>query len=255
VSFTGSTATGKAIMALAADGLKRLTLELGGNDAMIVCEDADVSAAARAAAVGRFFNAGQACIATKRIYVHRSHYDTFVQLVSERATKLDVGDGFDPAVRMGPLHSDAQRRSVEGFVADATSRGGRVTTGGRRPDAGPGYFFSPTVLVDVPDDAKLVRDECFGPVLPVFAFDRIEDAFARANATVFGLGSSIWTNDVELQERAVRELDAGYTWINDIATDYETMPFGGVKESGFGNERGAEALAEYTSLKSVVSSL
>jgi len=251
VSFTGSTATGKAIMALAAKGLKRLTLELGGNDAMIVCEDADVVSAARAAAVGRFFNAGQACIATKRIYVHRSKYDEFVARVSERAAKLPVGDGFDPNVRMGPLHSQPQRESVEGFVRDALERGAKAAAGAKRPDS-KGYFFEPTVLVDVPDNARLIREECFGPVLPVMAFDSIDEAFARANSTVFGLGSSIWTSDVALQERAVRELDAGYTWINDIATDYDRLPFGGVKESGFGKERGTEVLNEYLELKSVV---
>jgi acyl-CoA reductase-like NAD-dependent aldehyde dehydrogenase len=252
VSFTGSTATGKAIMALAAKGLKRLTLELGGNDAMIVCEDADIVSAARAAAVGRFFNAGQACIATKRIYVHRSKYDEFVERVSERAAKLPVGDGFDPNVRMGPLHSQPQRESVEGFVGDALERGARAAAGGKRPDKSKGYFFEPTVLVDVPDNARLIREECFGPVLPVMPFDSIDEAFARANATVFGLGSSIWTSDPALQERAVRELDAGYTWINDIATDYDRLPFGGVKESGFGKERGTEVLGEYLELKSVV---
>jgi succinate-semialdehyde dehydrogenase/glutarate-semialdehyde dehydrogenase len=252
VSFTGSTTTGKAIMALAAKGLKRLTLELGGNDAMIVCEDADVVSAARAAAVGRFFNAGQACIATKRIYVHRSKYDEFVERVTERAAKLPIGDGFDPNVRMGPLHSQPQRESVEGFVRDAVAQGAKASAGGKRPDAGKGYFFEPTVLVDVPDNARLIREECFGPVLPVMPFDSMDEVIARANSTVFGLGSSIWTNDKAVQERAVRELDAGYTWINDIATDYDRLPFGGVKESGFGKERGTEVLGEYLELKSVV---
>src|SRR5579872_3543075 len=147
VSFTGSTATGKAIMALAAKGLKRLTLELGGNDAMIVCADADIVGAARAAAVGRFFNAGQACIATKRIYVQRAKYAEFVERVTERAQKLPVGDGFDPNVRMGPLHSQPQRESVEGFVRDALERGAKAAAGAKRPDS-KGYFFEPTVLVD-----------------------------------------------------------------------------------------------------------
>lgn len=254
VSFTGSTATGKAIMALAAKGLKRLTLELGGNDAMIVCADADIVAAARAAAVGRFFNAGQACIATKRIYVQRTKYGEFVERISERAQKLPVGDGFDPNVRMGPLHSQPQRESVEGFVSDAVARGAKIAAGGKRPDKGAGYFFQPTVLIDVPDGARLIREECFGPVLPVMPFDTLDEAFERANETVFGLGSSIWTGDSAIQERAVRELDAGYTWINDIATDYDRLPFGGVKESGFGKERGMEVLAEYLELKSVVRS-
>lgn len=254
VSFTGSTATGKAIMALAAKGLKRLTLELGGNDAMIVCADADIAGAARAAAVGRFFNAGQACIATKRIYVQRAKYGEFVERVSERAQKLPVGDGFDPNVRMGPLHSQPQRESVEGFVSDAVAHGAKIAAGGKRPDKGAGYFFQPTVLIDVPDDARLIREECFGPVLPVMPFDTLDEAFERANETVFGLGSSIWTSDSAVQERAVRELDAGYTWINDIATDYDRLPFGGVKESGFGKERGMEVLGEYLELKSVVRS-
>ena len=252
VSFTGSTTTGKAIMTLAAKGLKRLTLELGGNDAMIVCRDADLVGAARAAAVGRFFNAGQACIATKRIFVERSHYKKFVEMVAERAAKLPVGDGFDPNVRMGPLHTELQRHGVEGFVNDARAHGAEVVAGGKIPEKGPGYFYEPTVLVDVPDDARLLHDECFGPVLPVMPFDSIDEAFARANETAFGLGSSIWTNDPKLQARAIVELDAGYTWINDIATDYDRLPFGGVKESGFGKERGDEVIYEYLELKSVV---
>jgi succinate-semialdehyde dehydrogenase/glutarate-semialdehyde dehydrogenase len=239
-------------MALASKGLKRLTLELGGNDAMIVCQDADIVGAARAAAVGRFFNAGQACIATKRVYVHRSKYDEFVERVSERATKLPIGDGFDPGVRMGPLHSAPQRESVEGFVRDAVERGAKASAGGARPKSGAGYFFEPTVLVDVPESARLLSDECFGPVLPVMPFDTLDEAFERANGTQFGLGSSIWTTDAATQARAARELDAGYTWINDIATDYDRLPFGGVKESGFGKERGVEVLNEYAELKSVV---
>lgn len=253
VSFTGSTATGKAIMALAAKGLKRLTLELGGNDAMIVCADADLAGAARAAAVGRFFNAGQACIATKRIFVERPQYKKFVEMVAERAAKLPVGDGFDPNVRMGPLHSDLQRHGVEGFVDNARAGGAKAVAGGKRPEGkGPGYFYEPTVLMDVSDDARLLHEECFGPVLPVMPFDSLDEAFARANASVFGLGSSIWTDDPKVQARAVVELDAGYTWINDIATDYDRLPFGGVKESGFGKERGDEVVYEYLELKSVV---
>lgn len=256
VSFTGSVPTGRAIMELAAQGVKRLTLELGGNDPMIVCHDADVGLAARAAAIGRFFNAGQACVATKRLYVERSILDDFVGQVTERASKLEVGDGFATGVRVGPLHSEAQRASVEGFVHDATARGSKIAVGGGRPSsAGPGYFHEPTVLVDVPDEAAIVNDECFGPVMPIFAFERVGDAIERANASSFGLGSSIWSQDPERIEAAVRQLDAGYTWVNDVAIDHDEMPFGGVKQSGFGKERGTEVLNEYTALKSVVEEL
>jgi acyl-CoA reductase-like NAD-dependent aldehyde dehydrogenase len=255
VSFTGSTATGRAIMAAAAPSVKRLVLELGGSDPMIVCDDADLDGAARAAAVGRYFNCGQACIAVKRLYVMEAVYEALLERLSARVAALEVGNGLDPGVRIGPQHTEAERAKSLGMIEDALDRGAKLLVGGSVPDA-PGLqrgsFLQPTVLVEVPPDARVVTEECFGPVLPVVKVGSFEEALEAANRSVYGLGSSIWTKSADRAETAVAALDAGYTWVNDIATDYDAMPFGGVKQSGFGRERGVEGLEEYVALKSVV---
>ena len=255
ISFTGSTRVGKEVMATAAEGLKRLTLELGGNDALIVHHDADLDAVVDAAVSSRFFNAGQGCIATKRIYAHTSIHDAFTRQLSERVADLRVGDGFTEDVKVGPLHSAQQRDSVERLAKDAIERGARVAVGGGRPDgAGPGYFFEPTVIVGTSDDAELMREECFGPVLPIFTYESISEAIDKANSTRYGLGSSVWTSDPAVIEASIDMLQAGYTWVNTPAFIYDAMPHGGVKESGFGKEKGFEALDEFTVLKSVIRS-
>lgn len=256
VSFTGSTATGKTIMAQAAGSVKRLTLELGGSDPMIVSADADLEGAARAAAVGRYFNCGQACIAVKRVYVEAPVFDEFIELVAARVDKLKVGDGRDPEVRVGPQHSEQQLESTLGFVEDALDRGATLVRGSSDRLRGNGYdsghYMAPVVLADPAEGSMVLTEECFGPVMPVISVPNLDEALTRSNESRYGLGSSIWTTSEESAARAISTLEAGYTWVNDIATDYDPMPFGGIKESGFGKERGLEVLSEYVSPKAVV---
>lgn len=255
VSFTGSTATGRAIMAAVAPTVTRTVLELGGSDPLIVCDDADVDNAARATAVGRFFNCGQACVAVKRVFVMDAVYEDFLAKVVDRAQRLELGDGKRPGVRVGPQHTPAERQKSLRMITDAVERGAKVVAGGAVPDAPElmaGYFLEPTILTDVSPDAVIMNEECFGPVLPVTRVHSFDEALAAANRTIYGLGSSVFTTSARRAEEAVDRLDAGYTWINDIATDYDALPFGGVKQSGFGRERGVEAIDEYVSLKSVV---
>jgi acyl-CoA reductase-like NAD-dependent aldehyde dehydrogenase len=255
VGFTGATDTGKNVMRTAADTLKHVTLELGGSDPMIICDDADLDEAISSASVGRFFNCGQACLAVKRLYVFDSVYKYVVDKLTEKVQRLTVGDGFDPKARIGPLHTDGQRKEVEDQVADALARGGRVVAGGKRPEGKQyekGNFLLPTLVVDVPDDAKLAQDECFGPALPIFKVKNIEEAVERANNSIYGLGSSVYTSDLYKAHYAAEKLQAGYTWVNSAQIIFDEMPFGGWKQSGLGQEHGLEALEHYTMAKSVV---
>ncbi|MEK6619371.1 MAG: aldehyde dehydrogenase family protein [Chloroflexota bacterium] len=256
VAFTGQTETGKRIMKLAADNVTRVTLELGGSDPMIVCDDADIRRATAAAAIGRFFNAGQACLAVKRVYLFAQIAEEFMAKIADRAAKeWKVGDGLQEGVKMGPLHTERQRAEVEAQVADAVKRGARVLAGGKRPE-GPGFdrgwFMEATVLADVPEDSRMATEEVFGPALPVFIVSDLDEAIAKANASVYGLGSSIWTKDLARARRAAEQIEAGYTWVNDIQVAYDQLPFGGVKQSGFGKEHGIEAMDGYLEKKSVV---
>jgi acyl-CoA reductase-like NAD-dependent aldehyde dehydrogenase len=255
IGFTGATDTGKQVMRTAAETLKHVTLELGGSDPLIICDDADLDEAISAAAVGRFFNCGQACLAVKRLYVFESVADYVIEKLAEKVKKLTVGDGFDPKARLGPLHTDGQRKEVEEQVADAVKRGGRVIAGGKRPEGKQyekGNFLYPTLVVDVPDDAQLAQDECFGPALPIFRVKDIEEAVERANNSIYGLGSSIFTSDLYKAHYAAEKLQAGYTWVNSAQLIFDEMPFGGWKQSGLGQEHGVEALDHYTMAKSVV---
>jgi len=255
ISFTGSTATGKMIMRDAADGVKRLVLELGGSDACIVASDADIDAAAKGAAVGRFFNCGQACVAVKRVYVESSIADEFIERMEKRVRSLTVGNGFAPGVRIGPQHLKSERERTMQMIHDALQRGGKLLCGGDIPDSkelARGYFINPTVILDVPEESLIMREECFGPALPINVVANFEEGIQKANSSRFGLGSSVWTSDPEKAVYATRMLDTGYTWINDIASDYDGLPFGGTKESGFGRERGKGSILEFTSTKSVV---
>lgn len=255
IGFTGETETGKHIMEVASRELKHITLELGGSDPMIVCDDADVDAAASAASVGRFFNCGQACLAVKRLYVFDSIYDEFMQRFVPRAQRLKVGNGMKPDSRMGPLHTAGQRAEIEQMVEDALSRGGRVVFGAKRPEGEEyerGHFYLPTILENVPEDALMVREECFGPAIPVFRVKDLEEAIEKANNSKYGLGSSIWTRDLRRARIGAERLEAGYTWVNSIQVAYDELPFGGTKWSGFGKEHGLEALNFYTEEKSVV---
>ena len=255
IAFTGQTETGMHIMGIAARGVKRITLELGGSDPAIVCDDADVEKAARAVAIDRFFNAGQACLAVKRLYVFAQVAEQFMQLISSRAQRLKVAPGMSEGAQMGPLHTAQQRAEVEAQVQDAITRGAKVLVGGKRPegtDYDKGNFYMPTVLRDVPDDSRMATEEVFGPALPIFVVKDLGEAIDKANASRYGLGSSIFTRDLAKAKVAAERLDAGYTWVNTIKVAYDELPFGGVKQSGFGKEHGLEALDGYLEKKSVV---
>jgi acyl-CoA reductase-like NAD-dependent aldehyde dehydrogenase len=255
VGFTGATATGKHVMEVAAQTIKRVTLELGGSDPMIVCDDADIDEAASAASVGRFFNCGQACLAIKRLYVFDKVFDDFVSRLIPRVEKLRVGNGLEQGILLGPLHTAAQRAEVEDQVGDAVKRGARVLVGGKRPAGEPfekGNFYQPTVLVDVDEQSKVVTEEVFGPALPVIRVKDLDEAIEKANNSIYGLGSSIWTRDINRANEAAERLEAGYTWVNSPQIIFDELPFGGVKQSGVGKEHGNEALDYYMETKSVV---
>ncbi len=255
VGFTGSTETGRIVMAGAASTIKRVTLELGGSDPMIVASDADVDRAVSAASVGRFFNCGQACLAIKRVFLFESIADEFTEKLVQKVKKLKVGAGHEEGVQLGPLHSEEQRAKLEAQVEDARRRGATFLAGGERPKGGAfdaGMFYLPTLLTNVDPAAKVATEEVFGPVLPIFRVKDLDEAIERANASIFGLGSSIWTRNLDVATRAAERLEAGYTWINSVNKIYDELPFGGFKQSGVGQEHGCEALEHYQATKSVV---
>jgi len=256
IAFTGQTKTGKRIMQLAAENVTRVTLELGGSDAMIVADDADIRRATAAAAIGRFFNAGQACLAVKRIFLFDKIAEEFMTKFTDRAQKeWKLGDAFAADTKMGPLHTETQRAEVESQVADAVKRGAKVLAGGQRPDGdayAKGWFYPATVLSEVPEDSRMAKEEVFGPAVPLFIVKDLDEAIAKANSSIYGLGSSIFTKDMAKARKAAEQLEAGYTWVNDIQVAYDQLPFGGAKQSGFGKEHGIEAIESYTEKKSVV---
>jgi acyl-CoA reductase-like NAD-dependent aldehyde dehydrogenase len=255
VAFTGSTPVGKHVAELAARGVKRVTLELGGSDPMIVLDDADVDGAVSAASVGRFFNCGQACLAVKRLYVHERVADEFVEKLHGKVGRLRLGAGTAEGTMIGPLHSESQRETLEEQVSSTLARGGEVLTGGKRPDAGElgnGWFYEPTLILEPPHDSAVAVEEVFGPVLPIWKVSGLDEAIERANASQFGLGSSIWTRDLTAATLAAERIEAGYTWVNSGQIVYDELPFGGFGESGIGKEHGNEALDYYQESKSVV---
>jgi acyl-CoA reductase-like NAD-dependent aldehyde dehydrogenase len=256
VAFTGSTAVGRHVARLAAPDLKRLTLELGGSDPVIICQDADVDAAVKAVIIGRYWNAGQACLGCKRVFVHDSVYDDFVSQLVERVARYEPGDGTvkaeKPRLRMGPIHTKAGRDELLEQIEDGIAKQGELLIGGGTTGHEKGWFLEPAVIADPKEDSRLMREEVFGPVLPVSRFSDFDDAIARANDTPYGLGSSIWTHDARLIHRAAQEIESGMTWVNQIHYGYDELPFGGVKASGYGKEHGIEALDSYVEIKSVV---
>jgi succinate-semialdehyde dehydrogenase/glutarate-semialdehyde dehydrogenase len=255
IAFTGESGTGKHVMEVAGVQMKRITLELGGSDPMIVCEDADIDKALTGASVGRFYNCGQACLAVKRLYVVDSVYDHFVEKLIGKVQRLKIGNGLDKDTRLGPMHSKAQREEIESQIADTVKRGAKIVTGGKRPEGSEyekGFFHLPTVLIDAPHDSRVVTEETFGPVLPVFKVKDLDDGIEKANSSVWGLGSSVWTKDLGMARRAAERLQAGNVWINSLHIGYDEMPFGGVKFSGIGREHGPEALEYYLEPKGVV---
>ena len=254
IAFTGETATGKRIMEGSAKSIKRLTLELGGSDPMIVCDDADLELAVEGAAWGRFRNCGQSCTSVKRLFLFESIADQFIKQFSEKVKTIKVGNGLDKATHMGPIHTEEQREKVELMVEDAESRGAKdIVKGGRPKEKGleHGNFYVPTVLGHVDYDAKISREECFGPALPIYVVKDLEEALERANDTPYGLGSSVWTKDVERAYHAAERILAGTTWVNSPPISRAEVPFGGFKQSGFGRELGIEGLDHYYETKSI----
>lgn len=238
INFTGSIPTGKRVMATAAAGLKRVTLELGGNDAALVLEDADIETIAPRLFSAAFGLAGQVCMAIKRLYVHESLYARVVEAISELARSAKIGNGFEEGVEVGPVQNRKQFEDVLEFIED-TKRvaGARITVGGHAIDR-PGYFIAPTVVADISEGTRLVDEEPFGPILPIIPFSTVEEAVDRANASCFGLGGSVWTRDVERGAEIAARLEAGFTWVNHHVGTTRDLPFGGVKESGIGRNGG-----------------
>ncbi|HLN09364.1 MAG TPA: aldehyde dehydrogenase family protein, partial [Xanthobacteraceae bacterium] len=247
ISFTGSTATGRKVMASAAETLKRITLELGGNDAGVVLDDADPKTVAPGIFKGAFENSGQVCLAIKRLYVHESIYDELCSELAELANAAIVDDGLKQGTQLGPLQNRMQYEKVKGFLEDAKANG-RIVAGGEVMDR-PGYFVRPTIVRDIAEGSRLVDEEQFGPVLPVIKYSDSDEVIRRANATTYGLGASVWSSDPKRAYEVAGRIEAGTVWINKHLDMAPHIPFGGAKQSGLGVEFGEEGLAEFTQLQ------
>jgi len=250
ISFTGSVATGKLVAAAAAPDLKRVTLELGGNDPAIVLPDVDVARTAKRLFWGAFENCGQVCSAIKRVYVPESLYESMVAHLAEMARGVKVGNGLDEDSQLGPINNQPQFERVQELVEDARHSGARMVTGGQRI-GDRGYFYAPTIVADLTDGARLVDEEQFGPVLPVVPYKEVDDAIARANATHFGLSGSVWSSDTARAEAVARQLECGTAWVNQHLNVVPHAPFGGAKWSGIGVENGPWGLLGFTEIQTV----
>jgi phenylacetaldehyde dehydrogenase len=254
VSFTGSTAVGRQIVQAAAGNFKRLSLELGGKSPVIVLDDADLEKAVPTILNGIMANSGQACVAGSRLYAQRSIYDKLIQALSDAASKIVVGNGLDAGTQMGPVISQKQMDRILGYIDSGVAEGAEVTAGGkRRGDAG--FFVEPTILSRAPADAKVVREEIFGPVLSAMPFDDLDWAIKQANNTPYGLAGAVYTTSLEKAHTVARAVRAGSFWINCYSVQDFWLPFGGYKESGWGRERGAMGLDAFMETKSVVARL
>jgi succinate-semialdehyde dehydrogenase/glutarate-semialdehyde dehydrogenase len=244
LSFTGSTEVGRTLLKEAADNVVRPAMELGGNAPFIVFDDADLDAAVDGAMVAKMRNMGEACTAANRFYVHEAVAEAFSARMAERMAALKVGNGLEEGVAVGPLVNASTRDKVDALVKDALARGAKVLTGGERP-AGTGYFYPPTVLTGVPADAKLVREEIFGPVAAIQTFTSEDEVLEQANASEYGLASYVYTRDLTRGLRVAERLEAGMVGLNRGIVSDPAAPFGGVKQSGIGREGGHEGVMEY----------
>jgi aldehyde dehydrogenase (NAD+) len=251
VSFTGSTATGKKVMQSASATLKRVTLELGGNDPAIVMPDVDVEKVAEQLFWAAFGNNGQICIATKRMYVHKDIYEPLRDAIVAYAKTVKIGDGSEQGTRLGPINNRPQYERVLDLIRDAKEKGYTFLMGGETSDL-PGYFIPVTILDNPPEDSRIVQEEQFGPVLPLLRFDDYDDVIARANATEYGLGGSIWGNDEDKAFELAKRIQSGTVWVNEVQHLSPMAAFGGLKQSGLGVEGGEEGLLEYTNAQTLV---
>jgi acyl-CoA reductase-like NAD-dependent aldehyde dehydrogenase len=250
ISFTGSVATGKTIAQYASSDLKRVTLELGGNDPAIVLDDVDPNAVVDGLFWGAFANSGQVCTAIKRLYVHEKVYAPIVDGLIERAKAVKVGDGLDADTQLGPINNKMQFDKVVGLVEDAKQHGGRIAAGGAALDR-PGYFYPPTIVTGLGSGVRLVDEEQFGPALPIIKYSNLEQTIEEANRTHYGLGGSVWTSNLERGEQLVQQLDCGTGWVNHHMDITPFAPFGGCKWSGLGYENGKWGYAEFTEFQVV----
>ncbi|KHS48697.1 MULTISPECIES: aldehyde dehydrogenase family protein [Novosphingobium] len=246
ITFTGSTATGKRIMEGASKDLKRITLELGGNDASIVLPDADVEKVAEQLFWSSFTNAGQICVAAKRVYIHEDIYDDLSKAIAEYAKTVKVGDGSEQGTGVGPIQNKKQFERVCELIQDAKDNGYKFLVGGDVDPSGSGYYVPITILDNPPEDARIVAEEQFGPVMPLMKFSSDDEVIARANNSEYGLAGAVWTKDTERGVRIAEQLETGTVWINEFLHLSPFAPFGGHKQSGFGAEYGIEGLKEFT---------
>jgi succinate-semialdehyde dehydrogenase/glutarate-semialdehyde dehydrogenase len=254
LSFTGSTEVGRTLIQQSADQILRVSMELGGNAPFLVFDDADVDAAVEGALIAKMRNGGEACTSANRFHVADAVAKEFSEKLAARIGEMKVGRGTEPDVKVGPLIDDTQRGKVAELVDDARERGAKVLVGGSRID-GAGYFYEPTVLADVPDDARLLGEEIFGPVAPVKAFSSDDEAIAAANDTEYGLVAYVFTRDLKRAFRVIEGLQTGMVGLNQGMVSNAAAPFGGVKQSGFGREGGYEGIGEYLETKYVAMNL
>ena len=252
ISFTGSTRTGRLVMASAAKRLTGVTLELGGNDPAIVLPDVNIKTTVEKLFWAAFTNSGQLCLATKRLYVHADIYDSFAAELAAYARGVVVGDPMADGVQLGPVSNRRQYDAVVGLIRDAQDKGYRFLTGGLPDQSAAGFFIAPTIIDNPPEDARIVQEEQFGPVLPLLKFSDVDDVVARANATEYGLGASVWSADAEAAYAIARRLQAGTVWVNELQRLTPDVAFGGLKQSGLGTESGLAGMLEYTDAQTLM---